>query len=66
MVKLVRTPAILTKAADCLGYPVFSNAQISVVVLYHVSATSMTRSDGFSPSNVHNQNFPLIRTVLRL
>ena len=35
--KFVRTPAILTKAADCLGYPVFSRAQTSVVVLEYVS-----------------------------
>lgn len=37
IVKFVRTPAILTNAADCLGYPVFNNAQISVVVLVPVS-----------------------------
>lgn len=37
IVKLVRTPAILTKAADCLGYPVLRSAQISVVVLQVVS-----------------------------
>lgn len=33
MVKFVLTPAILTNAADCLGYPVFKSAHISVVVL---------------------------------
>lgn len=37
IVKFVRTPAILTKAADCLGYPVLSRAQMSVVVLEYVS-----------------------------
>lgn len=37
IVKLVLTPAILTKAADCRGYPVFNSAHISVVVLNEVS-----------------------------
>jgi len=35
IVKFVLTPAILTKAEDCLGYPLFSNAHMSVVVLQH-------------------------------
>ena len=35
MVKFVLTPAIFTKAEDCLGYPLFNNAHISVVVLQH-------------------------------
>lgn len=39
-VKLVLTPAILTKAEDCLGYPVFSNAQMSVVVLSFIMSAS--------------------------
>ena len=33
-VKFVLTPAIVLKAPDCLGKPVLSNAQMSVVVLF--------------------------------
>jgi hypothetical protein len=42
MLKFVLTPAILTKAEDCLGYPVFSNAQMSVVVLHIMSASQQS------------------------
>jgi hypothetical protein len=47
IVKFVRTPAILTNAADCLGYPVLRRAQMSVVVL----ETSVKLQDlaSFSP-----------------
>ena len=44
MVKFVRTPAILTNAADCLGYPVLSSAHISVVVLQYVSFKELITS----------------------
>jgi hypothetical protein len=43
MVKLVLTPAILTKAEDCLGYPVFSNAHMSVVVLQNYVSFTASR-----------------------
>lgn len=37
IVKLVRTPAIFTNAADCRGYPVFRRAHMSVVLLDIIS-----------------------------
>jgi hypothetical protein len=64
MVKFVRTPAILTNAADCLGYPVLRRAQISVVVLEDVRFSDEVKGPRSSsddlPSDINNQNFSLI------
>jgi hypothetical protein len=65
MVKFVLTPAILTKAEDCLGYPLFSNAQISVVVLSELCQLRQQNNgtSGVSPANVNNKNFASIGAI---
>lgn len=64
MLKLVLTPAILTKAADCLGKPVFNKAHMSVVVLLCVSRPSFTQREKNPPSYVYHEDLLVVYLIL--